>query len=51
MLQTFFDANQKVFASSDNNVLGSPCCPTNLQKADKKKVTFSLPQVTTTCDY
>ena len=42
MLQTSFDADQKVFALSDNNVLGSPCRPTNLRKANKKEVTFRL---------
>ena len=33
MVQTSLDAARKVFALSDNNVLGSPCCPTNLRKA------------------
>lgn len=40
MVQTFFDTAWKVFALSDNKVLGSPCCPTNLQKASKKEGIF-----------
>ena len=42
MVQTSFDAAWKVFALSDNKVLGSPCHPTNLQKANRNEGTFKL---------
>ena len=40
MAQTFLDAAWNVFALSDNNVLGSPFHPTNVQKANRKEVTL-----------